>query len=246
MRAVISRLMGTDRDASQRFRLADPLKIGGVLRDAIQRRCLVNIAAPGLSYMSALLDVDAKRRLFAYDVGPDDLANQQLLTAATLRFSLSIAGVAVRFDGTKARIEQVDGGPAFVAPLPAQMIYMQRREFFRARPTGGRTYLCRGTLADGRRKGLKVYDVSIGGVGLRSAEIAPHTLPLGARIHDATFDFGEFGSVEVQLRVVSYRHIQQGGGPVHHYGCEFVGLGRSEPFIQRLVYAFERERLRRF
>jgi c-di-GMP-binding flagellar brake protein YcgR len=227
--------------ADDRYRIRERLQIGSVLRDAMNRQCFVNIECErGVRLVTTLLAVNSAESTFIYDWGGDEAASAALKSSRIIRFSMSLGGVPVSFTVEHANECQFEDSRAFISTFPSDILYIQRREYFRARAKITAPFLCEGTLPDGHKIGLKVYDLSLGGVGLRSREITPETMPIGSVIGDASLNFDEYGKINAPMKVVTCVRIGNDVTPLHHFGCAFLGLGSAEPMVQKLVFALER------
>jgi len=139
-------------------------------------------------------------------------------------------------------VEEFDfeGARAFKSPFPADILYVQRREYFRARAKITSPFMFEGTLPDEKHVALKVYDLSLGGVGLRSRDVTPEIMPVGSVIQDAALNFEEFGTIKAPVKVVTVVQVGNDAIPQYHFGCAFMRLGGAEPLVQKLVFALER------
>jgi flagellar brake protein len=227
--------------ADDRYRIRERLQIGSVLRDALTRKCFINIECDRRARLvTTLLAVDAAEGYFIYDWGGEDKASEALTMSKVIRFSMSLGGVPVSFLLNQAEATEFEGRRAFKSPFPADILYVQRREYFRARAKITSPFMFEGTLPDEKRVSLKIYDLSLGGVGLRSREVTPEIMPVGTEINDATLDFDEYGTIRAPLIIVNAVQVGNDAIPQYHFGCAFKRLGGTEPLVQKLVFALER------
>jgi flagellar brake protein len=228
--------------ADDRYRIRERLQIGSVLRDAMNRKCFVNLECDRrVRLVTTLLYVDSTEGYFIYDWGGEEKASEALALSKVIRFSMSLGGVPVSFIVNAAEQCEFEGGPAFRSAFPADVLYVQRREYFRARAKVTSPFSLKGTFGEDKQQiALKIYDLSLGGVGLRSRDITPEILPVGTVIQDATMDFEEFGTITAPVKVVTIVQVGNDAIPQYHFGCAFMRLGGAEPLVQKLVFALER------
>lgn len=82
--------------------------------------------------------------------------------------------------------------------------------------------------------------ISLSGVGLRSKTVDATHLPVGTTISGVHLDFGALGKLDLSLQVVGHWLAGRDDNAIHHFGCAFFNLdGRTENFLQRLVFALE-------
>ena len=227
--------------ADDRYRIRERLQIGSVLRDAMNRKCFVNLECDRrVRLVTTLLSVDSAEGSFIYDWGGEEKASEALTLSKVIRFSMSLGGVPVSFIVNAAEECDYEGARAFKSAFPADVLYVQRREYFRARAKITSPFTFEGTLPDDKRVSLKIYDLSLGGVGLRSRDVTPEILPVDTVIQDASLDFEEFGTITAPVKVVTVVQVGNDAIPQYHFGCAFMRLGGAEPLVQKLVFALER------
>ncbi len=229
--------------ADDRYRIRERLQIGSVLRDAMNRKCFVNVECDRrVRLVTTLLAVDSVEGTFIYDWGGEEKASEALKLSKAIRFSMSLGGVPVSFIVNTVEQCEFEGAGAFKSSFPADILYVQRREYFRARAKITSPFVFEGTLPDEAhtRVTLKIYDLSLGGVGLRSRDVTPEIMPVGSVIQDAELNFEEFGTIKAPVKVVTIVQVGNDAIPQYHFGCAFMRLGGAEPLVQKLVFALER------
>jgi flagellar brake protein len=206
-----------------------------------EQKSLVLMLARGVKVVTMLLDIDELSGRFIYDVGRTQEETQAILSAGHVRFAAELRGVSVRFSVRTPIQVMFSGAPAFASPLPTEMLYLQRREYYRASIRLNRSYSCFVRLGDQTEVSLNIQDISVGGVRLHSNLISPQRLPIGTLLQPALLDFLELGKLEVAMQVVSHRRSENEGIPNYLYGCRFHQLLRGkDAAIQKLVFSLER------
>lgn len=227
------------------FMLRTPMEIGFALRALIQKNDLISIYfnQGKDSFLSAVLQVDVKAQRFWFDVSGTQSLNYAATQADHLVFVAAPEGVKLQF-ALKGGVTlgNYDGGPALSSPFPAEMIKLQRREYFRLDTPIGRPLVCRLPHASGKVIELPLHDISIGGVGLwmmGAVDIQQMDVYKGCRI-----DLGTFGMIEVNLEIRSKRQVTRRDGSTQiMIGTRYVDLSRqTENLLQRYMAQLERER----
>lgn len=232
-----------------RFRVEAPLEIAALLATLVERGVLVSVAFGRDVFNTVLLGVDAAAGELVFDAGHDPAVNARLATAQKLAFETSLERIRIRF-ATAAAVPCVwQGAPAFACAVPASMVRLQRRDYFRAHVPLARNLRCAVRVGDAqdarttRAIDLRILDVSVTGVAL--ADAPPGFAPApGTRFGGARLTL-QSGALDVDLEVMYCREAPRAGSapaPLR-IGCRFVGLPpRGQALIQRCINALERER----
>ncbi|MBM3114945.1 flagellar brake protein [Jeongeupia naejangsanensis] len=227
------------------YTLGNPLEVAAVLRNLMNRGDFVTIYFDhGKSMLTTrILDVDPKARRFRFDWAGQDATNRALQASPRNVFVALPDGVKVQFVCAAPDIVQHEGAPAFEAALPAQLVKLQRREFFRLQTPIVTPYRCHTHLPDGTAVGFNLHDISLGGVGLWAGAINAGLLTRGEILRDATLELGSGISFQTDLSVRGVRTVLLPQGEQQLLGCQFVALPRgAEAALQRQIAQLERER----
>jgi flagellar brake protein len=208
-----------------------------IMKDLFKAQSFVTVGMNGGKKMSSMiLDVDTKSGYFIYEAGQEDEV-QAVMASGKLFFSATLRGVSVRFSVASVSSTTFEAKPALRSPMPVDMEYLQRREYFRT--TFIKPYVGTVKLPDGKPAVLDLKDISVGGIGMQSMTVTSEMLPPGSMV-DATLDFAELGKLDVTLKVSTHRKIDKAGRITHQFGCSFYNLARNkEPQVQRLVFALD-------
>lgn len=194
--------------------------------------------------LTRLLTVDNTNQTLVFDWGAEEHTNQQMLQSERNVFVCSPDGVKTQFITGKVRQIVYDGQPAFEVDLPAQVIKLQRREYFRIRTPVGTPLMC--TLNDypGAPLDLAVFDISLGGLALWLPDLTLGGLEIGSQFLDSQIELKPFGVLRVALEVKHRLPLQmRNGQDALRIGCNFINLPtQMENLIQRYVGQLERER----
>jgi c-di-GMP-binding flagellar brake protein YcgR len=229
-----------------KYTLSSSVEIVHHLRTIVKNGYMVTVFANrGKTFvLTRLLEVDAKRQVLVFDWGSDEDTNKQLLASERNVFVCSPDGVKTQFITGQARQVSYEDRPAFEIDLPAQVIKLQRREFFRIRTPVGTPLLCVINDYPGAPLELAVFDISLGGIALWLPELATPGFDIATCYHDCHLDLKPFGHLHLTLQVRHRLPLQmRNGQDALRVGCTFVGLpSQMENLIQRYVGQLERDR----
>jgi c-di-GMP-binding flagellar brake protein YcgR len=224
------------------------LQIVNILRDMAARRVLVTAHFnEGREFIvTMVLAVEPESDEFVIDLGADRVANAHLLAAARFTLVTFLDHIKIQFDTGPAQETSHLGAPALCTRIPAFVVRLQRRAFYRVKVPASRPVLCRlpHPAQPGKWLDLNAYDLSVGGVMLplpsEEFDIAP-----GARIDDCRMTIPDHGHFQASLIVRNAEVLP--GGPrqrLKRLGCEFVCLPPHViSLIQRYVLQVERSRI---
>ncbi|MDO8959099.1 MAG: flagellar brake protein [Rhodocyclaceae bacterium] len=181
------------------------------------------------------------------DFGPSSEMNRKALLAEKHFCVTTLEKVRVQFILRGFTQVEQDSRPAFRCALPAEVLRLQRREYYRLTTPIARPLTCMVTipLPDGSLHGHEahVFDISGGGLGISAPA---ESIPFGTDsvFPDCQLALPEVGSVTGTLKVKSLFDITlRSGARIRRAGCEFVKLpGPMTTLIQRYIIKVERER----
>jgi c-di-GMP-binding flagellar brake protein YcgR len=230
--------------------LRSPLEIQSILREIAGQHALLTLHFDGGTQfiVTALLAVLPEAGEILLDCGADDTATRRLLAARQLVAVTFLDHIKVQFAAGPARPADFEGAPAFRLPLPASLLRLQRRNFYRVKVPLSRPVACR-VPHPGRpdaRLDLKVLDLSVGGLALL---VSPHEFDRepGGTIDDCRIALPEQGDFTARLEVRNAELLaDRGRHALKRLGCRFLDLpvqvaGR----IQRYILQVERNGPRR-
>lgn len=234
----------TQDDSAPDFGRRNPLEIGVQLRNLVNRGDFLTVEHASGQLVTRLLDVDVRGRTFTFDWGALSEQNQGLLAAARCKFHAAPDGVRVEFATPTPRETRFEGLPAFEADFPEVLYYVQRREYFRVDAPILDPYVCSGRLPEGDTFRFEVHDLSLGGLGMRTADERVAELPMGTRLEDCELALGTLGRLSINLQLVSHRSTALPNGTQRYQlGFRFLTLpGSAENTLQRLITQLEMKR----
>ncbi len=200
------------------------------------------IPGSGHAVMTAVLDVLPKRNLVVLDYGPSEALNKKMLAAEKIIFTTRHEMVETRFScGALKRVKYL-GQPAFVTAIPASVLYLQRREYFRIKPLISYPVTCELSREDQATLKLKVIDIGIRGLSLQDEE-AQLPVSEGDLFEKCTLFLPANPKLEVDLEI---RYMvttnAKDGQKVNRIGGMFIKATQNDEYtLQRFINMVQME-----
>ena len=234
-------------DGLEKFMLRGKRQIAQLLQDLIDHRCLVSAhTGGGHSFMTAVLRLDEDRERVVLDASPDAEANRRALAAERVQCVTVLDHIRIQFALTALSSTQEKTLPALSAPLPKEMLRLQRREFFRLKVPLAHEVSCVLTAEDLARKptqvSTRVIDIGGGGVAVTLTPDAAE-LVIGSTLPECRLRLPDGDPIELSLEVRNItRQTQRNGVETLRVGMRYAALPRTaEARIQRYIFNTERE-----
>lgn len=237
---------------NSRFGVEDQKTIVMLLNRMIEQRSMLEASVPGgnAALLSAVLHVDQKHDQVILDASPHADVERIIIAQPTVAFSARVDRVDVRFLTGPLERTRFEGMPAYRAPIPDAMTYMQRREFFRIEVPSRHPAYCLVMVPAGddfppRELRTRIYDISGGGVSLFIPTGTDDILTGGAYFSGCKLLLPEQQPVMVNLRVRrKFRISRRQAISQTCAGCEFVDLrSAAQTTVQRYLMRLDRERI---
>lgn len=220
--------------------------IFGVLRALQTERSLVNVQFDDGAqlYNTMILDANLQERYFLIDeVTPRD-GHRKIDGRSKFSIRASIHGIKVHAkDLVSARTLSNADGIYYQIPFPAKMLYMQRREAFRAYVPGSMKITGRFNSEE-REESLFGRILNMSATGIRigfPGEVLPELGPMEK--FNAFIDIpAQDTNLECVIEIVYYQYSKERNQTM--CGCRFVDLPRpSQQLVNRFVTFVQREEL---
>jgi c-di-GMP-binding flagellar brake protein YcgR len=229
---------------NEQFLKQSPLAVLGVLRDLHKNQVPVRLSWGSGQFISRILDVSPARLVM--DFGSQTQENQAAQKATDIQFTAETQGAKVEF--TLPKLEAVDylNLPAFSAPLPPTLWFVQRREYFRINAPLNPIYFCHTKLPDGKLFDFRLCDLSLGGMGALAQGVLPEGLTTGMRFSQVEIDLVEWGKFyfDMQLVMLSERQVVDSKNQTistPRLSFRFLNVNPAvERELQKIIFALER------
>ncbi len=232
------------------FLLTRPVEITSYLRSLEKQHAIITIYVDGgrKFFISTILAVDEATGHTFLDLANSDEIRRLTERSPELTLTAILDKVTIQLRVTNQYAGNINGRDALVIPLPATMLRLQRREYFRLETPHALPLHCK--LARLREDNttevfnLPLLDISGGGISLMGKIEQSDAFSPGSIFPDCRLEIPGDGFIAVNLcvRKVSQQETR-GGLPYLRIGCEFTSLpGTRLAQIQRYITRMERER----
>lgn len=236
-------------DDESRFLLRDPREIAQLIDTLANERALVTayLSAGNQSFLTLLLGLAPDGLGVLLDGSTTEAINQQIERAEQITCITQLDGVRIQF--SLGRAARSDGGetPVFGAPLPTEVLRLQRRDFFRLSTPVTHTVMCAipvdAAHAGGRRVEMRILDISAGGIAI-AVPPSGFALEPGMSFPGCQLKLPASEPITAQLTVRNlFRLVTRNGVEMLRAGCQFTELtALAESIIQRYIMKHERQR----
>lgn len=230
------------------YLLSGEREVRQLLHELHQRRALITAHFGGhRSFLTAILGLSTDERTLVLDASPDTTTMSAALAAGKLICVTQLEQIRIQFVVRNARAVAEKGRKLIHAPVPEQILRLQRRATYRLLVPISHQASGWIQLLDQARQPLELHgrllDLSIGGIALLLPQPAS-ALVIGARLERCRLQLPGHPLLEVTLRVCYLnRQEQRSGIPMLRVGFAFSELPRQyEILIQRYIFQTERER----
>lgn len=219
-----------------------------ILRTLMQKNALVTAYVNHGNHfiLTSVLELDPDANEMILDYGANESLNRQALKAEKLVLITSQDRIKIQFMLNSISKTQHANRPAFSAPIPDQILRLQRREYYRITSPQVNPLKCVIPVNDGEHEDVVevgILDISCGGMAVidhrQLIDFIPDTSYDGCRI-----ELPDIGTVVATLQVRNTFEVTlKNGLTCWRSGCQFVGLPEQmRTLIQRYITRLERER----
>ncbi|WP_068634881.1 flagellar brake protein [Thauera butanivorans] len=239
------------RDAIEQFILGSRRQVLQLLQELIEHRALISgHFGNGRSFLTALLEISDDEETLVLDASPDPEANRRILAAPKLVCVTQFEHIRIQFALHDLREGREDGRSLFLAPVPREMLRLQRRAAYRL--SVPLSHAATGQIGVKSAAGTpatlagRLLDISVGGIALQLPPDAAR-LVIGEQLQDCRLQLPNLDPIVVQLRVCYLdRQEQRSGSQMLRVGFAFVDLPHKiENTLQRYIFNTDRERAAR-
>ncbi len=183
------------------------------------------------------------------DCGADAASNERALQAKRITFVAAHERIRIQFVVEALGAARFNGCDALSMPLPATLLRLQRREFFRIATPRVKPLVCviaPKTASAHVPAEVAIVDISCGGIAIIDTG-GPSDIETGLCLRGCRIALPELGEVSTDIIVKSTFEVMFRNGTKHtRAGCEFLNMReRDRALIQRYINKMERERKER-
>lgn len=137
--------------SKENFVKTNKLAICAILRDLQKNDTAVMVTHARGQFISRILDVMPETNQFIFDFGSVEHENILALAANQITIIAEPTGAKIEFACHKLQEVHYLSLPAYRSPLPEQLYFIQRREYFRINIPQWPAYYCTGKFSDGSK-----------------------------------------------------------------------------------------------
>ena len=230
------------------FEVSSRREIIALLRNISEKNQLIRMLIHGEAdvCVTSILDVDSDTNSVILDRSINREQNERILNAGRVSFETTLDKIRILFASDGVRETTYHDGPALKVALPATMVRLQRREFYRMATPVSNPVRAIIPLPEDLGGGTSVFplaDISCGGVAIldNKRELGS---TIGVTYLGCRLDLPEIGAVTTNLRICNSLDITLLNNKTNHrLGCQFVDISRGNlAMVQRYITKLERER----
>lgn len=206
------------------------------LRQLGKKHSLITLHFNNRTMLSTVVDVLSDKNLLVIDYGGNEEMNQKLLEHNRAIVKTDYDGIQAQFAIKDIRKARLQGKQSFACPLPEDVLWVQRREFYRVRIPLSEVVTCELIHGDENRTEYQVLDISTGGIALFDKNDELELEP-GNVFHNCKLTLGEHASAFINLEVRNHI-LKNPNNPEEgtRCGCAFQGLsGDFETDVQKFI-----------
>jgi c-di-GMP-binding flagellar brake protein YcgR len=229
------------------FEVESRKEILSLLRGIGEKNQLIRMLIKGESdvCVTSILDVDEAHDTVYLDCSIDTEQNKRILASRRLSFETTLDKVRILFATEHIESTSYEGNPAFKIAVPATLIRLQRREYYRiATPVTNPVRVVIPLPEDlGGPTTFPLADISCGGIAILDNKLILGDA-IGKNYLDCRIDLPEIGQVATALQIRNSLDLTLLNNKSNRrLGCEFVNISRGNlASVQRYITKLERER----
>lgn len=216
------------------------------LKQLVKVRNMVTAYADnGVSMNTAIVGILTENDLLVLDYGVDESLVQQVINSKRVIFKTQFEGINIQFTTNSLTKAKYQNEPAIAVPIPANMLWLQRRQSFRVRIPLGMPAYCDFPGPDGTITRLRIFDISAGGLSV-SDETMKLKAEAGTIISNCQLDLPGFGRINMSLEIRNcFMTKKTDPSQGQRCGLAFHQMGMSdESIIMRYIHSVETLRKR--
>jgi c-di-GMP-binding flagellar brake protein YcgR len=223
-------------------------EIVALLRQISEKKQLIRLLVKGEAdvCVTSLLAVDADSGSVVLDRSVSQEQNARIVAATKVMCETSLDKIRILFSLQNLRETRFEGGIALAADLPATLIRLQRREFYRMPTPVSTPVIATIPLPAARGGGTASFalaDISCGGIALLDNKHQLGTT-IGETFANCRIEVPDVGPVTTSLQIRNSLDMKLLNDKTsRRLGCQFVDISRGGmAAVQRYITKLERER----
>jgi Predicted glycosyltransferase len=227
------------------FLKQNPLAVLNILRDLQRDSVPLRVSWGSGQFISRLLEVTPQQLVI--DFGSQEYENRAVQRVENITLTAETAGAKMEFTVIRIQAGEYQGLPAFTLPVPPNLWFIQRREFFRISAPLQPAYHGKAMLSNKQVLRFRLCDLSLGGMGALLDAMPEGNLQPGMRFSQLELDMGQWGqfTFDAQLIAISERKVVDHKNETvstPRLSLRFLNVNpAAERSLQRIIFSLERE-----
>lgn len=208
------------------------------LRQLAKNRSMITAHFSGDSMLTAVIDVISDNNLLVLDYGADETLNKKILEARRIICNTQLDGITAQFTVEKVSKARLKGHQVFACSLPANLLWVQRREAYRVKiPLSSKATL-QLTTKDDEIIEFPIIDISATGLALHHNGEHSTRFEAGEHFHGCQLSLDDFGSSIISIEIRNEIPLPEENES--RIGCCFIELGSdTSSMIQRYIHMID-------
>lgn len=230
------------------FEVESRREVIALLRGICDKNQLIRMLIHGESdvCVTSILAVDAEHDCVILDRSINQDQNRRILAAKGISFETTLDKIRILFVSERAEECTHGHGPALKIALPASLIRLQRREYYRmSTPVSNpvRVHIPLPAELGGGITPFPLADISCGGIAIMDNKLMLGDT-IGKQYPGCRIDLPEIGSVSTTLQIRNSLDMTLLNNKLNRrLGCQFLDIPRAMlANVQRYITRLERER----
>ncbi|ATE59430.1 flagellar brake protein [Thauera sinica] len=240
------RIQPLPTEGLDRYLLHGRRQVRQLLQALIDAHALVSVHLPPgrESFLSALVSLSGDEESLYLDACIDEGTNRRATLADKLMCVTQLDRIRIQFSIEAATLVSLDGRTALLAPVPGQMLRLQRRETYRLQvPLSHEARCAIPRPGDAGSLSVRIIDIGAGGIAFHAAPDALPRLEPAAELPGCLLLLPDLDPITATLEVRNVNPQRNRSGiETLRVGCRFAALPRgADTAIQRYILRTERE-----
>jgi c-di-GMP-binding flagellar brake protein YcgR len=230
------------------FEISSRREIIALLRSIGEKNQLIRMLIHGEAdvCVTSILEVDPEDNAVILDRSINREQNERILKASRVSFETTLDKIRILFGGGSVTETMFQNGPALKIGLPATLVRLQRREFYRmATPVSNpvRAIIPMPEELGGGNSIFPLSDISCGGIAILDNKLVLGNT-IGNNYEHCRIDLPDIGMVTATLQIRNSLDLTLLNNKSNRrLGCHFIDISRGNlAMVQRYITKLERER----
>jgi c-di-GMP-binding flagellar brake protein YcgR len=230
------------------FEISSRREIIALLRSIGEKNQLIRMLIHGEAdvCVTSILEVNPEGNAVILDRSINREQNERILKANRISFETTLDKIRILIAGDADTQTTYENGPALKIALPATLVRLQRREFYRmATPVSNpvRAIIPMPEELGGGTAIFPLSDISCGGIAILDNKLVLGNT-IGNNYEDCRIDLPDIGMVTATLQIRNSLDLTLLNNKTNRrLGCHFIDISRGNmAMVQRYITKLERER----